>query len=77
MEDILKDNIYDVPKMDPKKKKTLIIGVPLVILVIIIALNCTYTVKEQEQAVLLTMGNATTVSESGLHFKLPFIQTVK
>lgn len=77
MEDILKDNIYDVPKMDPKKKKTLIIGVSLVILVIIIALNCTYTVKEQEQAVLLTMGNATTVSESGLHFKLPFIQTVK
>lgn len=49
----------------------------IVIIFIILIANSTYEVKEQEQAVLLTLGKASTVSESGLHFKIPFIQTVK
>lgn len=49
----------------------------IVIILIILGANCTYEVKEQEQAVLLTLGKASTVSESGLHFKIPFIQKVK
>lgn len=73
----MKNKIYDVPNVDPKKKKQLIITAIITVIVVIIALNCTYTVKEQEQAVVLTLGNATTVSESGLHFKLPFIQKVR
>lgn len=76
-EEILKNKIYDVPNVDPKKKRQLIITAVITVIVVIIALNCTYTVKEQEQAVVLTLGNAATVSESGLHFKIPFIQKVK
>ena len=37
----------------------------------------TYQIKEQEQAVLITLGNAKAVTEPGLHFKIPFIQQVK
>lgn len=73
----MKNKIYDVPNVDPKKKRQLIITAVITVIVVIIALNCTYTVKEQEQAVVLTLGNAATVSESGLHFKIPFIQKVK
>lgn len=75
----MKDNIYDYPNhsLDPKLVKRIVFGVVIGIIIAVIALNCTYTVKEQEQAVVLTLGNASTVSESGLHFKLPFIQKVK
>ncbi|MBQ4069658.1 MAG: FtsH protease activity modulator HflK [Lachnospiraceae bacterium] len=57
-------------------KKSGIICSIIVVLIILIA-NSTYEVKEQEQAVLLTLGKASTVSDSGLHFKIPFIQSVK
>ena len=57
-------------------KKIGVISSIIIILTILIA-NSTYEVKEQEQAVLLTMGKASTVSDSGLHFKIPFIQSVK
>lgn len=43
----------------------------------ICALDCTYTIQEQEQAVLTTFGVPKSVTETGLHFKLPFIQQVQ
>lgn len=46
------------------------------IIVLILALNSTYQVSEQEQAVLVTLGKAQAVTDSGLHFKIPFIQQV-
>ena len=52
------------------------IGVFLVIVVAIMALNATYTINEQEQAVLVTLGQASSVTTPGLHFKIPFIQDV-
>lgn len=48
-----------------------------VIIVLILAFNSTYEIKEQEQAVLITLGQATAVTEPGLHFKIPFIQQVR
>lgn len=51
--------------------------VAAVIVVAILLLNSTYEIKEQEQAVLVTLGKATAVTEPGLHFKIPFIQKVK
>ena len=47
------------------------------IVVLIIAANSTYEIKEQEQAVLITLGKAQAVTTSGLHFKIPFIQQVR
>lgn len=71
------NNIYDMPRVPNEKiKKGIIIGV-IVFFIVITVFQSFYTVKEQEQAVLLTFGNAATVSESGLHFKIPYIQRVK
>ncbi|MGN8631340.1 FtsH protease activity modulator HflK [Blautia sp. HCP3S3_G3] len=42
----------------------------------LLATDCTYQIQEQEQAVLSTFGVPKAVSETGLHFKLPFIQKV-
>lgn len=47
------------------------------VFLLILVLNSTYEIKEQEQAVLITLGKATAVTEPGLHFKIPFIQRVK
>ncbi len=55
-----------------------IVGIVAVILIFaVLALNSTYEIKEQEQAVLITLGQAQAVSEPGLHFKIPFIQQVR
>ncbi len=47
------------------------------LVVAIILFNSTYEIKEQEQAVLITLGQASAVTEPGLHFKIPFIQQVR
>lgn len=60
----------------PETVKKVVIGAVIAILLAVIGFNSVYTVKEQEQAVLLTLGKASTVKESGLHFKIPFIQSV-
>lgn len=64
----------------PSSKKTggKIAGIAAaVIVVLILVFNSTYEIKEQEQAVLITLGRASAVTEPGLHFKIPFIQQVK
>ena len=48
----------------------------LVILVVLVASQSTYQIREQEQAVLTTFGTAQSVTTPGLHFKVPFIQQV-
>lgn len=67
----------DINNISPAQLKKIVITVVVIIVGLILAFNCTYQVREQEQAVLLTFGNASTVSESGLHFKIPFVQTVE
>ena len=47
------------------------------VLVFMLGINSFYTIKEQEQAVVVTFGMPATVSEPGLHFKIPFIQQVR
>lgn len=55
-----------------------IIGLATVVIVLLILFfNSTYQIKEQEQAVLITFGKASSVTEPGLHFKIPFVQKVK
>ena len=63
--------------LNPKKIGKIALIIILVLFLILCGFNATYQVKEQEEAVLLTFGNATTVSDSGLHFKIPFIQSVR
>lgn len=73
----MKQNNFDINDITPAQIKKIAIIVVTVIVGLLLAFSCTYQVKEQEQAVLLTFGNAKTVSESGLHFKIPFIQSVE
>ncbi|WP_124066570.1 FtsH protease activity modulator HflK [Clostridium sp. E02] len=50
--------------------------VVLIVAIPLIGLGSIYNIQEQEQAVVTTFGVPRTVSESGLHFKIPFIQNV-
>lgn len=46
------------------------------ILALILVLTSMYTINEDQDAVLTTFGQPSTVSESGMHFKLPIVQKV-
>jgi len=48
----------------------------IIIIAIVISFNCFYVIEEQEQAVLVTLGNPSIVESPGIHFKIPFIQNV-
>ena len=53
-----------------------VIVVILVILLALSALDGFYTLKEDQYAVITTLGKPSMVSSSGLKFKLPFVQQV-
>lgn len=46
------------------------------IIIVILAGSSYYTIQEEEQAVVCTFGSPKAVTTPGLHFKIPFIQTV-
>ncbi len=71
-------NIYEEFKEKRKMPKLKHVGVILfVILAIILLSSSPYTVNEQEQAVLTTFGVAKSVTDSGLHFRIPFVQKIQ
>lgn len=51
--------------------------VAVIAVILLVAFNSTYQIREQEQAVLITFGQARAVTDPGLHFKIPFVQSVK
>lgn len=61
-----------------KKKKGAIAGVAAAVVVVCLAgaENATYTINEQEQAVVTTFGVSHAVTDPGLHFKVPVVQQV-
>lgn len=75
-------DIYDFPsgpdiKALLKRFGKLILILMGVVLVIVLLFNSFYQIKEQEQAVVTTFGKAQTVSDAGLHLKIPFVQNVQ
>lgn len=48
----------------------------IVLIALILVFNSYYTITEQEAAVVTTFGMASAVTDSGLHFKIPFVQKV-
>ena len=72
-----RDYDFEIRDIDPKLIKKFIIVAIVVIATIVLGSQSFYKVKEQEAAVLITLGNAETVSEPGLHFKIPFVQQVE
>ena len=63
-------------KMPKGIGKIIALAAALIVAGILVS-QSTYTIREQEQAVLVTFGKAEAVTEAGLHFKIPFIQKVK
>lgn len=66
---------HNYPNNSTIKKVVLLVG--SIIILFILIFGSTYQIKEQEQAVLITFGKAKAVTDSGLHFKIPLIQSVK
>lgn len=60
-----------------KHVKHVILGVAGIAVIGILAGDASYQIQEQEQAVLTTFGVPKAVAETGLHFKVPFIQKVQ
>lgn len=70
----------DIPRY--KERKPLGIGKMIAAIVgaialVLIIFNSTYQIREQEQAVIITLGQAKAVTTPGLHFKVPFVQNVR
>jgi membrane protease subunit HflK len=59
------------------KIKNIVKIVIIAFLLIFIINSSWYSIKEEEQAVVCTLGQARAVTEPGLHFKIPFIQSVQ
>ena len=63
---------------DGKKLGSSFAVIAVVLVVVICAMTCFYTVDDKQQAVVTTFGQVTDVTEAGVHFKLPFgIQKVE
>ena len=62
--------------VNSKLGKIIILAV-IAVAALVILFGSSYQVREQEQAVLITLGKAKAVTEPGLHFKLPLIQQVR
>lgn len=84
MNDSFRNRKNGFETMEPGKKRPSglsvgkIIGIAAIVIIAIILLTgSTYQIREQEQAVLITFGQAKAVTEPGLHFKIPLIQHVK
>jgi len=64
--------------VDFEKIRKIMIIAAVVLVLLIGALTCFYTVDDKQQAVVTTFGKVTDITDAGLHFKLPFgIQQVK
>ncbi len=65
----------DIPRKNYGGKIVCIAAI--LVAAVILIMNSAYEIKEQEQAVLITLGRAQAVTDPGLHFKIPFIQQVR
>ena len=54
------------------KEKKIAIPAILILIIVIIAGTCWYTVDDKQQGVVTTFGKVTNITEAGMHFKLPF-----
>ncbi len=59
-----------------RKAASIVKIVIAVLILFLLATNSYYTIQEEEQAVVCTFGAPQAVTTPGLHFKIPFIQTV-
>lgn len=61
------DNLLRIP----------IVRIALGFLLLLMAFFSTYTVRAGEKAIVFTFGKISSVSDSGLHFKIPLVQSIE
>ncbi len=76
------ENGFETVEPNKPKKAGKIFGslfgtIAVLIIAAVVIFGSAYQIKEQEQAVLITLGQAKAVTEPGLHFKIPLIQQVR
>ncbi len=64
-------------QVNVEKTKKIVVPVILILAALIIVSGSFYSIREEEQAVVCTFGSPQAVTTPGLHFKIPFIQTVE
>lgn len=78
-----KDSIEEKLKKCEENQKELsfikrIVNIALIVLLVVNTIGASiYTIGEQNLAVITTFGKAETVSGTGMHFKIPYIQKVE
>ena len=78
METIYTDAIHNEPSKKKKRgKRFLALLILALLLAAYMTMDCWYTLKDDQYAVVTTFGKPAVVSESGLQFKIPFIQNVQ
>ncbi|MDE6663896.1 MAG: FtsH protease activity modulator HflK, partial [Lachnospiraceae bacterium] len=71
------NNNKNLDKSGSAKNVVTVMKLILAVIVITILVSSSYyTIQEEEQAVVCTFGSPKAVTTPGLHFKIPFVQTV-
>ncbi len=70
------ETVSNMMKRDKGKGKTAAKFIVAIIILLVLVGESYYTIQEEEQAVVCTFGSPKAVTTPGLHFKIPFIQTV-
>ncbi len=67
-----KVDFFDKTKPSPKKLKGIIIALAVIVFAAVLIFTSYYTVDDKQQAVITTFGKVTSVTDAGIHFKIPF-----
>ncbi len=71
-----KNNNEPLRRINSGKGKLIAKVAAAVVILLVLASESYYSIQEEEQAVVCTFGSPKAVTTPGLHFKIPFIQTV-
>lgn len=71
-----RDALHKFNKVDKGKGKSVAGIIAGIVILFVLVSGSYYSIQEEEQAVVCTFGSPKAVTAPGLHFKIPFIQTV-
>lgn len=71
-----KEPLHKFNKVNKERGKSVIRIIVVIVILFILVGESYYSIQEEEQAVVCTFGSPKAVTAPGLHFKIPFIQTV-
>lgn len=70
------DMFGNMNKVNKGKARSIAMIAVIIVILMVLVSESYYSIQEEEQAVVCTFGSPKAVTTPGLHFKIPFIQTV-